>query len=238
MATLTKKTAVSGKEGRGNAWFSRGEEAAKKARAQAASTFKPELWMYNGETARIIFLDKESFNVHVHSIKIRGRVRKYTCLRHKCPLCKTNDSRLVAVYRVLDLRKFEKKDKDGNPVKGSAAPYKEKYYEVGSRLQPVVARLMAAKRLYKKLSELSRDGEGTATTYQLIPIGPIGPKLRAKVEAMLTPKLPLETDYAPKPAAELRELAGIFGEGGADDDEDDAEPTTSRSYLEDEDEDE
>jgi len=97
--------------------------------------------------------------------------------------------------------------------------------------------LMAKKRLYKKLSELSRDGEGTATTYQLVPLGPIGPKLNTKI-AMLTPKLPLEVDYAPKPASELRELAGIFGEAAdeSDDDEDEATPT-SKNYLEDEDED-
>lgn len=237
MATIEKKK--KGKKSKGDAWFSRGEEAAKTARAQAASTFKPELWMYDGETAKIVFLDKESFNVHVHSLKVRGRVRKYTCLRHNCPLCKVNEARLVAVYRVLDLRKFEKKDKAGNPVKGSAAPYKEKYYEVGARMQPVVARLMSKKRLYKKLSELSRDGEGTATTYQLTALGPIGPKLLLKIESMLKPKLELEKDYAPKPASELRELAGIFGDVNDDDDDDDNGKTTaSRNYLDDEDEDE
>lgn len=231
MATLKKNSGKGGKAGGG--WFSRGEEAAKKARAQVQSAFRPEFWMRDGESAKIVFLDRESFNIHIHQIKVRGRIRKYTCLRHKCPLCEINDARLIAVYRILDLRKFESKDKQGKKVTSS---YKEKYYEVGARLQPVVARLMAKKRLYKKLSEVSRDGEGTATTYQIVPLGPIGPKLKAKIEKLLTPKLDIEKDYSPKKREELKEFAGVFG--GADDEDDDDAPTTStKNYLEDEDED-
>lgn len=224
----SRKTTKSSEKSKG--WFTRGEKAAKAARAQIASVFKPEFWMKAGEAAKVVFLDKESFNVHVHSIQVRGRMRKYTCLRHNCPLCKINEPRLFAVYRVIDLRKF--KDKEGK-----VSPYREKYYEVGARLQPTIARLMSKKLLYKKLAEISRDGAGTATTYQIIPLDEIGPKLKAKIRKLLTPQLDFMKDYAPKSVAELKELAIAFG-GLADadgDDDDDDETETARDYLADDD---
>jgi hypothetical protein len=223
-------------------WFSKGEEAAAVARQQAASTFKPEFWLLDGESAEVIFLDKESFNIFVHQVKVRGRLRKYTCRRKGCPLCKTDDPRIISVYRVIDLRQFAPKDAKKGDKKPLKKEYKQKYYEAGSRIQPTIAKLMDKGLLYKKVCEISRTGAGTQTTYQIIPIGPIDENLRAtlKKRGLMTPELNIEEDYAPKPVEDLDMLADLF----EDDDDAPAAPaprgestTSRRSYLEDDDDD-
>jgi len=214
-------------------WFSKGQEEATKARQQAQSTFRPEFWMKSGETAKVIFLDKEPFNIYLHSFNMRGRIKKYTCLRKNCPLCKFDEPRFLSVFRIIDLRKFEGKD-------GKVVSQKEKYYEAGAKAQVTLARLYKKGLAFKRLIEISRDGEGTASTYQFVPIGPIGPKLKARVLKMLTPKLSFETDYAPKSLVELKDLAAFYGAGEEntdDHDDDDDKKTKTKSYLDDEDED-
>lgn len=230
MAKLKRSTKDAG-------WFTRGAEAAEAARKQAQRSFRPELWMKDGEVAEAIFLDKESFNVSQHSIKLRGRFRKYTCLNRNCPLCKVDDPRVTSVYRVIDLRRF--KDKKT----GKVGPYKEKYYEAGARIQTTIAKLLSKKQLYKKVCEISRDGAGTNTTYTVIPIGPIGEKLRAKLvrNGLLKPQLDFVEDFAPKDREDLEEIAALLWGSkdsyGDDDDEPAAARPNRRNYLDDDDDD-
>lgn len=215
-------------------WFSRGEEAAAQARQAAVSAFRPEFWIKDGESAELIFLDRESFNIHVHQLRMRGRVRKYTCRRRGCPLCKVDTPRFVAVYRVIDLREFP--TRDGK----KRTEYKQKYFEAGARLQPAIAKLMDKDLLYKKVCEVSRTGGGTQTTYQVIPIGPIDEAFRAilKKQDLMKNHLDIETDYAPRPSDDLESLVEMFGDADERDDAPPARgraaaPPARRSYFED-----
>lgn len=209
-------------------WFSRGEEAAAAARKQAGSMYKPEFWLKDGETAEVIFLDKESINIWAHTVYRNGRQRKYTCRRRGCPLCRVDEARVISVYRVLDLRIFA--PKDGKKARDQF-DFRQKYWEVGSRLQPTIAKLLDKGLLYKKVAEVSRDGEGTKTTYQVIPIGPIDPEFKEQLREreLLTPALEFEEDYAPKSLEDLEILAESLSGGKQYHDGDDAPRAARRS---------
>lgn len=248
-ATKTREEPENDAGTESESFFTRGEEAAKEARQQTASSFRPEFWMLDGECAEVIFLDKESYNIIMHQLKVRGKVRKYTCRRKGCPLCRTDEPRVYSVYRILDLRQFVSKDDKGKKTKSD---FRQKYYEAGSRVQPTIAKLLDKGLLFKQVSEISRSGSGTNTTYQIIPTGPIDPAFRDKLRAkgLMKHQLDIKADYAPKSVEDLEMLAQMFG--GADDD--DETPThrhgaggknsaatgataTRRNYLEDADDD-
>ncbi len=209
-------------------FFTRGEVEAKKAREKAQAAFLPEFWVKDGEEATIIFLDNESININFHTLNIRGRYRDYTCRGKGCPLCKIKAPSLKAVYRIIDTRVF--KDKNGNVT----SPIKEKYYKVGMRLQPTVAKLLSKGYLYKQLSEVSRSGTGTSTTYQITPGGEVPERLKAllKKEGLMSAKLNFSKNYAPKPIEDLQELVALFGVN--EDDNSSGPPAReepSRNYL-------
>lgn len=242
MAKFLKKTAEAEES---TSFFTRGEEAATQAREQQRSIYRPEFWLQEDESAEVIVLDKESFNIWVHTLQVRGKPRKFTCRRKNCPLCKINEPRVVSVYRILDLRVFKPKDADKKKAKFDKHGYKQKYWEVGARLQPTIAKLLEKGRLYKQIAEVSRTGKGTATTYQVIPLGEIDDDLRAILvkRNLLKNALKFEEDYAPKSVEDLETALELFG--GVEEDDDERYVSRSkredaprrRSYLEDADED-
>lgn len=215
----------------GNSWFSRGEEAAEQMREQMRSKFTPDFWLKDGESAKVIFLDDTSINIKFHTLKMGSRYKDYTCMGRGCPLCRIKPPSLRAVYRIIDTRVF--RDKQGKVT----SSLQEKYYKVGVRLQPSIAKLLFKKMLYKKVAEISRTGTGTATTYQIIPLGNI-PEAKLKMlkeKGLLEPSLDFEKDFAPLPIEDLREIASVHGID--DDDRSSAPPEPTKNYLAEEDDD-
>lgn len=216
-----------------NTWYTRSAVEARKARKKMGSNFLPEFWMKDGESAKVIYLDKDPVYLYQHQFNVRGKVKTYTCIGKGCPLCMIKDPRYVAVYRIIDTRKY--KDKQGKVISN-----KERYHVVGSRLQPTLERIEKNHQLFRRVVELTRTGASTDTTYTAIPIG------KPKIE-IASPKLDTLKDYAPKSRDELEMIAETLGleverekniHSHDDDDEDEKPEKKTRSYLEDEDEDE
>lgn len=215
-----------------SSWYTKGAAEAKKVRRKMASSFLPEFWLKDGQSAKVIFLDREAVYLYQHTFNVRGKMKNYTCLRKGCPLCAVadRDPRYVAIYRVLDLRKYKNKA-------GKVITQTERYYVVGSRLQPTLERLEKNHQLYNRVVEITRTGSGTDTVYSAISVGK--PKIEVPAPSLKTLK-----DYAPKTREELEMIAETLGmvqkrDEGYDDDEEEVEkPRKSRNYLTDDDVDE
>lgn len=218
-----------------NQWYTRNAVEARKARKRMSSSFLPEFWLKDGESAKAVFLDREPVYMYQHQFYVRGKTKNYTCLRKKCPLCALKDPRYVAIYRVIDTRTFIGKDK-------KKRKNVEKYYVVGSRLQPTLERIEKNHQLFRRVVEITRTGTSTDTTYSALPIG------KPKFE-LLPPKLDTLKDYAPKSREELEMIAGTLGMAvneaedydDEDEDDDDESPKKNgkkggkkRNYLKDE----
>ena len=188
-------------------WWTTGAKKAQEARKKMQSMYRPEFWMKDGETANIIFLDAEPFNIYQHQVKIRGRIKKYTCLGPggRCPLCQVSDPRFLSVYRIIDMRTYESKD-------GKKHTNTEKYYEAGARVAPQLERLNDKGKLHLKMLEITRTGATTDTVYSFIYEG-------KPTIAVPQSKLKFQVDYKPKTEEELITVASVLGG-----DEDDAPP--------------
>lgn len=231
-------------ESGGEGWFTRGAEEAKKTREQLQKEYVGQntFWISGkkgeSKTAKVIFLDELPFNIYVHNIWIRGNKKRYTCSMRGCPLCMADLKRsFVSVYRLIDLRTF-KGDK-------GVSPPKQKFYEVGSILQPVVEKLMKRGSLYHKIVEIERTGVAKQTNYLFDPVGEVDPKLLAKLKSMglWVPLIdPIEV-YAPKDQNFLKEVAATYGGGVGGNGWEEEQDSTKDSeevvdYLDEEDEDE
>ena len=207
----------------GESWFSTGVPEVKKAREQMVSQFKPEFFLKNdGESAKIIVLDKEPFNIYVHQVELRGKFKNYTCMRGNCPLCRVNEPRFLSVYRIIDTRSYEGKD-------GKVHKNVERYYEIGSKVMAQVESLEEEGQWFGKVIKVKRVGKGTKTTYALSYAG--DPDKRFK------PTLKTVEDYRPKSHTELDSLAALLGAKPQDEAEPVGGGTKASRYYEEEDED-
>jgi hypothetical protein len=204
-------------------WYNKGMGAVQKAREEAKASYRPEFFLKeDGDSAKIIPLDSEPFNVYQHSVELRGRFRKYTCMRKNCPLCKVNEPRFVSIYRIIDTRSYE--DKQGKTHKNE-----ERYWEIGSKLMAQVESLDEDGNFFGQIVKVKRAGKGTKTTYAITFVG----------EPNKVPKATLKPveDYAPKSRQELQTIAELLG--CKDEDADYTESKSkdaSRYYGDDEDE--
>lgn len=205
-------------------WYSKGVDAAQKARKQIGSGFRPDFWLKADTSAEIVVLDKEPFNVWQHSFQVRGKWKTYTCLRKNCPLCRVNEPRFFAVYRILDLREYV--DKSGKKHKNQ-----ERYYAVSPKNQPIFERLLKKGILYKHVLEVARVGAGNTAVYNFVPMG------KPKFEVP-KPKLDTLKDFAPKNKDELLVILEVLGVSVDDEDEQEEEPeANTRKYSVDDDDD-
>ncbi len=178
-------------------WYNKGMGAVKKAREEAKASYRPEFFLKDdGDSAKVIPLDSEPFNVYVHSVELRGRYRKYTCMRKNCPLCKVNEPRFISVYRIIDTRSYD--DKQGKTHKNE-----ERYWEIGSKLMAQVESLDEDGNFFGQIVKVKRAGKGTKTTYAITFVG----------EPNKVPKATLKPveDYAPKSRQELQTIAELLG---------------------------
>jgi hypothetical protein len=178
-------------------WYNKGMGAVQKAREEAKASFRPEFFLKDdGDSAKVIPLDSEPFNVYVHSVELRGRFRKYTCMRKNCPLCKVNEPRFISVYRIIDTRSYD--DKQGKTHKNE-----ERYWEIGSKLMAQVESLDEDGNFFGQIVKVKRAGKGTKTTYAITFVG----------EPNKVPKATLKPveDYAPKSRQELQTIAELLG---------------------------
>lgn len=178
-------------------WYNKGMGAVQKAREEAKASFRPEFFLKDdGDSAKVIPLDSEPFNVYVHSVELRGRFRKYTCMRKNCPLCKVNEPRFISVYRIIDTRSYD--DKQGKTHKNE-----ERYWEIGSKLMAQVESLDEDGHFFGNIVKVKRAGKGTKTTYAITFVG----------EPHKVPKATLKPveDYAPKSRQELQTIAELLG---------------------------
>lgn len=226
----------------GGSWFSQGAEEAKKTREQLQKEYAGNNTFWIGakekeKTAKVIFLDKVPFNIYTHVMWVRGRKKTYTCPIKNCPLCAADLRRsFMSVYRIIDLRTFKGE-------KG-ASPPKQKFYEVGPTIQPLIEKHMKRDNLYRKIVEIERTGTAKQTNYLFDPVGEVGPKLLAKLKELKiwVPLLDPVEIYAPKDRKFLKEVAVTYGGGVEDDDGwEDEGPSKKKkpvNYLNEEDEDE
>lgn len=178
-------------------WHGTGLGEVQKVREQMASQFKPEFFLRDdGSSAKIVVLDKEPFNIYVHQVELRGKFKKYTCMKGSCPLCKVNEARFLCVYRIIDTSSYEGKD-------GKVHKNVEKYYEIGSKVMAQVESLEEEGLWYGKVVKVKRIGKGTKTSYALTPAGDSEKRYKPSLK-------PLE-DYKPKSFAELETLAQLLG---------------------------
>lgn len=178
-------------------WYNKGMGAVKKAREEAKASYRPEFFLKDdGDSAKVIPLDSEPFNVYVHSVELRGRYRKYTCMRKNCPLCKVNEPRFISVYRIIDTRSYD--DKQGKTHKNE-----ERYWEIGSKLMAQVESLDEDGNFFGQIVKVKRAGKDTKTTYAITFVG----------EPNKVPKATLKPveDYAPKSRQELQTIAELLG---------------------------
>lgn len=204
-------------------WFSTGVGEVQKAREQMKSMFRPEFWLKeDGDSAKIIILDKEPFNVMMHQVNLRGKFKKYTCIKKNCPLCKVDEPRFVSVYRIIDTRSYEDKNK-------KVHKNVERYYEIGTKAMAQVESLEEDGNFYGKIIKVKRVGKGAKTSYAITYVG--DPEKRYK------PALkPLE-DYKPKSMDELQMLAELLGAKEDDQDEPTGKGGSASRYYDEEDED-
>lgn len=211
--------------GEKSSWFSTGTGDVKKAREQMASQYKPEFWLKDGESAKVIVLDKEPFNIMVHQVELRGKFKKYTCMKKGCPLCKVNEPRFLSVYRIIDTRSYEDKNK-------KVHKNVERYWEIGTKAMAQVESLEEDENFFGKIIKVKRVGAGPKTSYAITYVG--DPDKRPK--ATLKPTV----DYMPKSLAELQTLAELLGADKDDDDDDQGSSGSSgasRYYDQDDDDD-
>lgn len=97
-------------------WFDRGVNQKRLAEEKAKRSKGFRFFLKKGETANIIFLEREPFAISEHMVRLEGskRLHEYTCRRQigeKCPLCAAgNVPRYTGFLTIIDTRSYEAKD--------------------------------------------------------------------------------------------------------------------------------
>lgn len=118
------------------------------------------------EEADVRFLTEEPINFMMHTIKRSEKeYDNYTCTGENCPLCANGDKpKDKGAYLIVDRRKFEYTDKNGNKKSGSN---QVKMYIQGTRTVSQLDRLSSKYGITNRDLTIVRLGKGTSTTYTI-----------------------------------------------------------------------
>lgn len=82
------------------------------AQNQQKKQFVPFVWIPDGESRELIFVDRAPFTYESHTVRIGGKFRSYTCPQVSCALCESGQRKTRrAAFRVVNLTPW--KDKKG-----------------------------------------------------------------------------------------------------------------------------
>lgn len=199
-------------------WFqqgSEGEERSRKIAEKRADGFGPRrVWLPEGKSAKLTFLDSDGFFFYEHQLKLNGRwTNWFTCRKDfdECPICDDGKTpSYVCVYTVIDHSEYT--DKTGVVHKNQ-----KKLLVTKSGVQPKLARRKEALEgdLTYAVIQFSRDKREEASTGEDIEFCKRFTKeqvLKFKPEGVSDEDFLKPFDYmklfAPKPVEELRKVVG------------------------------
>ena len=152
-------------------WFNEGYEQVEKRskeleEQQNSGNFVPNFILKADEEAKILFLTENPVNFYEHYVKALNRY--FTCSQNNCPLCDTgNKPSYRGAYLILDTRYEEWTDKEN---KKQSRQNTVKVMKQGIKAMKVIKKHQEKRGLLKHGWEIERTGEGTDTTYTLLPM--------------------------------------------------------------------
>lgn len=203
------------------AWMRTGDKIQKEIKRNAAETAAmsvPTFWLQDGEVKSVRFLTSDPLAaIYQYGTQIRGKYRSFTQPAPGLPdpFAEAGlNPRLVMIYEIIDITGYT--DKKTNKTNRNL----RRFWVVGARLD---AQLQAIRRKFNGLTkfniEVTRDGAGTSTTYQLIPEPPT-PAPTSK-DKPLAPEM--ERYFAPLGTERIRAMLGVTAAPSEDTSEDTSE---------------
>lgn len=189
----------------------------------AKKRFTPTLWMKDGESRIVRFIDLKPVLVYEHTLRgDNNRFNSFTCRvkvteadgvgeQGVCPFCDNAFKKsLRAVFNVID--RSEWKDKQ-NKTHRNEVVFLKANMELATQLKGLAAR----GKLESHEIEISRTGEGKNTHYQALPVDEPS---KMSVEDRQKKRMSISEKLAPISASEMEKMLGGGGGGGRREDQD------------------